>query len=89
MNNERFAVPELLFHPSDVGIQEMGIAEAVVHVLSKLDEGLSVSLSALSVHLSVCTGTSVCLSLCQYIHISSFCQLPRLLSCTSASSTKS
>ena len=54
MNNERFAVPELLFHPSDVGIQEMGIAEAVVHVLSKLDEGLSVSLSALSVHLSVC-----------------------------------
>ncbi|KAL8581743.1 hypothetical protein ACOMHN_043161 [Nucella lapillus] len=38
MNNERFAVPELLFHPSDVGIQEMGIAEAVIHVLSKLDE---------------------------------------------------
>ena len=66
MNNERFAVPELLFHPSDVGIQEMGIAEAVVHVLSKLDEGLSVNLSALSVHLSVCSGTFVWLSV--YIH---------------------
>ncbi|XP_045195370.2 actin-related protein 6-like [Mercenaria mercenaria] len=31
MNNERFAVPELLFHPSDVGVQEMGIAEALIH----------------------------------------------------------
>ena len=39
MNNERFAVPELLFHPSDVGIQEMGIPEAIIYVLSKLDEG--------------------------------------------------
>lgn len=40
MNNERFAVPELLFHPLDVGIQEMGIAEAVTHVLTKVDEGI-------------------------------------------------
>ncbi|KAK7503270.1 hypothetical protein BaRGS_00005535 [Batillaria attramentaria] len=40
MNNERFAVPELLFHPSDVGIQEMGIPEAITHVLSKVDEEL-------------------------------------------------
>jgi actin-related protein 6 len=39
MNNERFAIPELLFHPSDVGIQEMGIPEAIIHVMSKLDEG--------------------------------------------------
>lgn len=35
MNNERFAVPELLFHPSDVGVQEMGIAEALIHAVSK------------------------------------------------------
>ena len=28
MNNERFAVPEILFHPSDVGIQQMGLPEA-------------------------------------------------------------
>lgn len=34
MNNERFAVPELLFRPSDLGIQQMGIAEAIVHVIS-------------------------------------------------------
>lgn len=33
MNNERFAVPELLFHPSDIGISQMGIAEAIVHVV--------------------------------------------------------
>ncbi|CAH1396441.1 unnamed protein product [Nezara viridula] len=30
LNNERFAVPELLFTPSDIGINEMGIAEAVI-----------------------------------------------------------
>lgn len=30
MNNERFSVPEILFHPSDLGVQQMGIAEAVV-----------------------------------------------------------
>jgi len=29
MNNERIAVPEILFHPSDVGVQEMGLAEAI------------------------------------------------------------
>ena len=39
MNNERFSVPEILFHPSDVAIQEMGIAEAILHSLSTLDEG--------------------------------------------------
>ncbi|XP_020909427.1 actin-related protein 6 isoform X2 [Exaiptasia diaphana] len=31
MNIERFSVPEVLFHPSDIGIQEMGIAEAVIN----------------------------------------------------------
>jgi len=66
MNNERFAVPELLFHPSDVGIQEMGIAEAVVHVLSKLDEGLSVNLCTVSP--SVCLFVLVHLCACQDIY---------------------
>jgi len=36
MNNERFAVPELLFHPSDIGIQEMGIPEAITHAIDQL-----------------------------------------------------
>ncbi|CAH3016407.1 unnamed protein product [Porites evermanni] len=36
MNNERFAVPELLFHPSDIGIQEMGIPEAINHAIEQL-----------------------------------------------------
>lgn len=35
MNNERFAVPELLFYPSDIGIQQMGVSEAIVHVIEK------------------------------------------------------
>lgn len=37
--NERFAVPEMLFHPSDIGIQEMGIPEAIVHSVESLPEG--------------------------------------------------
>ncbi|KAK3098322.1 hypothetical protein FSP39_018389 [Pinctada imbricata] len=40
MTNERFAVPELLFHPSDVGIQEMGIAEALVYAIGTLPEDM-------------------------------------------------
>ncbi|KAM7298367.1 actin-related protein 6 [Ixodes scapularis] len=36
LNNERFMVPELLFHPSDIGIDEMGIPEALLHVVSGL-----------------------------------------------------
>ncbi|XP_043284996.1 actin-related protein 6 [Venturia canescens] len=31
LNNERFAVPEILFHPSDVGIKQMGIPEAILN----------------------------------------------------------
>ncbi|XP_074643022.1 actin-related protein 6-like [Tubulanus polymorphus] len=34
LNNERFAIPELLFHPSDVGIQETGIPEAIVESIN-------------------------------------------------------
>lgn len=37
--NERFAVPEILFQPSDIGIQEMGIPEAIVHSIQSLPEG--------------------------------------------------
>ncbi|XP_044048222.1 actin-related protein 6 isoform X2 [Siniperca chuatsi] len=40
--NERFAVPEMLFHPSDIGIQEMGIPEAIVHSIQSLPEVRSV-----------------------------------------------
>lgn len=29
LNNERFTVPELLFHPSDIGLQQMGVVEAI------------------------------------------------------------
>lgn len=37
LNNERFSVPELLFNPSDVGILQMGIPEAVAHCISLCD----------------------------------------------------
>ena len=39
LTNERFAVPETLFHPSDIGIQEMGIPEAVVRSISSMPPG--------------------------------------------------
>lgn len=30
LNNDRFAIPEILFHPSDIGINQMGISDAVI-----------------------------------------------------------
>jgi actin-related protein 6 len=46
LGNERFAVPELLFNPSDIGIQESGIPGAVVESLSVLPDALKVGFLA-------------------------------------------
>ena len=35
LSNERFTIPEILFHPSDIGLCQMGIPEAVVHSISQ------------------------------------------------------
>ena len=32
--NERISIPEILFHPSNIGIEQMGIPEAVAHSIS-------------------------------------------------------
>jgi len=40
MNSERFTIPELLFHPSDVGILQMGISEAIISVIHSFPETL-------------------------------------------------
>lgn len=37
LNNERFAVPEILFHPSDVGIKQMGIPEAILNSMKSCE----------------------------------------------------
>lgn len=34
LSNERISIPELLFNPSNVGINQMGLAEAIVHSVS-------------------------------------------------------
>lgn len=34
LNNERFTVPEILFRPSDLGISQMGIPEAICHSIA-------------------------------------------------------
>jgi actin-related protein 6 len=46
LGNERFAVPELLFNPSDIGIQEAGIPGAVMESLNGLPEAPKVGLLA-------------------------------------------
>ncbi|KAG9191887.1 hypothetical protein G6011_10621 [Alternaria panax] len=46
LGNERFAVPELLFNPSDIGIQEAGIPGAIMQSLSALPEALKIGLLA-------------------------------------------
>ena len=38
MESERFSVPEVLFHPSDIGMEMAGISEATWQGLSKLDD---------------------------------------------------
>ncbi|XP_071941751.1 actin-related protein 6-like [Antedon mediterranea] len=38
MNNERFTTPEVLFHPSDIAIREMGVSEAIVDSISATPE---------------------------------------------------
>ncbi|KAI1759807.1 Actin/actin-like protein [Hypoxylon sp. FL1150] len=40
LRNERFTVPELLFHPSDIGIRQPGIADLVMQSLRVLPVGL-------------------------------------------------
>jgi actin-related protein 6 len=44
MGNERFSVPELLFNPTDIGIQEAGIPGAVLESLGGLPEALKIGL---------------------------------------------
>ncbi|KAL6751380.1 Actin/actin-like protein [Haematococcus lacustris] len=41
LNNERFMVPEVLFHPSDVGLKQAGVAEAVVQAVSAVHPSLA------------------------------------------------
>ncbi|TVY62320.1 Actin-related protein [Lachnellula suecica] len=40
LRNERFAVPELLFNPSDIGIRQSGIAQMAMESLSQVPFGL-------------------------------------------------
>ncbi|KKY25974.1 putative actin-like protein arp6 [Diplodia seriata] len=40
LGNERFAVPELLFHPQDIALPEPGLPEAIMQSLRQLPEGL-------------------------------------------------
>jgi len=37
METERFAVPEVLFHPSDVGMEQGGVGDAVCESLNSMD----------------------------------------------------
>lgn len=39
MNNERFMIPEILMRPSDIGLDQAGIAEAIVQGVNACDSG--------------------------------------------------
>lgn len=38
MNNERFTIPEILFHPNDIAIPQMGLPEAIVSSINLCPE---------------------------------------------------
>ncbi|KAI0736230.1 actin-like protein Arp6 [Fomitopsis betulina] len=40
MNNERFTVPEIIFRPNDIGLEQSGIASTVAHSIGILPEDL-------------------------------------------------
>lgn len=45
MESERFTIPEVLFHPSDIGLNQAGIIEATgqsINCLHELEVGLCV-----------------------------------------------
>lgn len=46
LGNERFAVPELLFNPGDIGIQQVGLPAAIMESLGVLPEALRVGMLA-------------------------------------------
>ena len=37
LNNEKISIPEILFHPSDIGIPQAGIAESVVQSVNSIE----------------------------------------------------
>lgn len=37
MNNERFMIPEILMHPSDIGLDQAGIPEAIAQSVDACD----------------------------------------------------
>ena len=41
MNNERFMIPEILFNPSDIGMNQAGIPEAIFQSVQACDPGKS------------------------------------------------
>ena len=46
MNNERISVPEILFNPSDVGLQQAGLAEIIFQAIQACPEELHAQLYA-------------------------------------------
>ena len=40
MNNERFMIPEILMHPSDIGIQQAGLSEAITQSVNACEPGI-------------------------------------------------
>lgn len=44
MNNERIAIPEILFNPSDIGLEQAGVAEIIFQSIEACDEDVRAEL---------------------------------------------
>lgn len=44
--NERFTIPELLFHPSDIGLEQSGLPETIMHSINTMPEEVRPMLTA-------------------------------------------
>ena len=51
METERFCVPELLFNPGDIGIDQAGVAETASQSLQALSQVLDKTLLLTALHL--------------------------------------
>jgi actin-related protein 6 len=64
LGNERFSVPEVLFHPSDLGINQAGIAESIVQSIMACPEYLR---EAMCANIVVVGGSAAVPGLCERI----------------------
>ncbi|PCH39816.1 actin-like protein ARP6 [Wolfiporia cocos MD-104 SS10] len=65
MNNERFTVPEIIFRPDDIGLEQLGVASAVASSVALLPEDLQGMFWA---HIGLIGGNAKFPGFCERLH---------------------